>query len=527
MPFPQHSHLGSNLFDSLRKSPFREFICDYGLPQTKKFSRGITLSLSLLLCSYLNKRLGSEKFVGVVLPTGLGGVLANIALFLSGRVPVNLNFTLGKEINQEIIDRIGLQTLITASQMKKKFPEFPWSDKGIMIDEILKKFRSKRGLILVTYVWVLLLPKWVRSHFNVPRSGGSETALMLFTSGSSGKPKGVPLSHSNIRANCKQMFALQLFEENTRVLLNLPLFHSFGLSLGMIFSTLRGLVLVCTPSPLDSKLSVRAVREQKVEVLLGTPTFLRGYLKSAKKDDLQSVKYVVSGAEKSPISLSDQWEKEVGCQFLEGYGLTETSPAISFNLPGNQKRKGSVGRLLDGIECRVLDPDDGHETTLDTGGVLCFRGPNVFQGYWKDVDLSNRVLSSDGWFRTGDLGRVDRDGFLWIEGRVSRFSKIGGEMVPHAKIEEEILDVLNKSMGVEVSLVVSAARDEKKGERLMVLCTLDMNHRDVIQRLRDKGLPNLWIPKDYLTVPSIPTLGSGKIDWQKVRTITSKYLSNS
>lgn len=526
MSISQHNHLGSALFDSLRKKPFQEFICDYGLTPKKKFSRGITLSLSLLFSAYLTKRLGSEKLVGVILPPGFGGIWANLSLLLSGRVPVNLNFTLGKEINQEIIDRIGLQTLITASQMKKKFPEFPWSNHCILIDEILKKFRVKRWLVLLIYSMILVMPKWVRSHFNIPNAGNTETALILFTSGSAGKPKGVPLSHHNILANCKQMFALKLFKENSRVLLNLPLFHSFGLSVGMIFSTLRGLVLVCTPSPLDSKSSVRAIREEKVEVLLGTPTFLRGYLKTAQKNDFLSVKYVVSGAEKSPRALCKQWEDFVDCEYLEGYGLTETSPAISFNLPGNQKRKGSVGRLLAGIECRILDPEDGQITDSDRGGILCFRGPNIFNGYWGDDDLSKKAITPDGWFHTGDLGRIDCDGFLWIEGRVSRFSKIGGEMVPHTKIEEEIVKALDMISDQEVKLVVSAVRDEQKGERLIVLSTFEINTEGLKQNLKKVGLPNLWIPRAFLTVSSIPTLGSGKIDWQTVKKLASRHLND-
>jgi acyl-[acyl-carrier-protein]-phospholipid O-acyltransferase/long-chain-fatty-acid--[acyl-carrier-protein] ligase len=522
----QHHHLGSALFDSLRKKPFQEFICDYGLNPKMKFSRGVTLSLSLLFCSYLNKRLESEKLVGVILPPGFGGILANLSLLLSGRVPVNLNFTLGREINQEIIERIGLQTLITASKMKKKVPEFPWTNQCILIDEILKKLRAKRWLVLLIYTTVLIMPKRVRSHFNISTNGNTETALLLFTSGSAGKPKGVPLSHSNILANCKQMFALQLFEEKTRVLLNLPLFRSFGLSVGMIFSTLRGLVLVCTPNPLDSKSSIRAIREEKVEVLLGTPTFLRGYLKTAQKNDLLSVKYVVSGAEKSPGALCKQWEDFGDCEYLEGYGLTETSPAVSFNLPGNQKRKGSVGRLLGGIECRTLDPENGQITDSDRGGILCFRGPNIFNGYWEDTDLSNKTITPDGWFHTGDLGRVDRDGFLWIEGRVSRFSKIGGEMVPHSKIEDEIMNALDMTSDQEVKLVVSAVRDEQKGERMIVLSTFEINAEEIKQKLKQIGLPNLWIPKQFLTVSVIPTLGSGKIDWQTVKKLTSKYLSD-
>ncbi len=518
-----NSHLASKLFDSLRNAPFKEFICDYGLPLPKKLSRGMTLTLSLLFSSFLKRRLGPEKRVGVVLPAGLGGILSNLALFLSDRIPVHLNFTLGNQINKEIIQRTSLKVVITATPIIQRFPEFPWPKECILVDQILKDFINKRVLILFTYMMVLILPKWVHSRFDIPRIGGSKTAVLLFTSGSSGKPKGVPLSHCNILANCEQMFSLQLFEEDTKVLLNLPFFHSFGLCVGMIFSTLRGMALICTPSPLDSKLSLKAIREQKVEIILGTPTFLRGYLNLAKEEDLLSVKYVVSGAEKSPPGFSVQWENKVACEYLEGYGLTETSPAISFNLPGHQKREGSVGRLLQGIECKTIDPDSGNETNRQEGGVLCFRGPNIFSGYWEDEVLSKEVLGSDGWFRTGDIGRLDEDGFLWIEGRASRFSKIGGEMVPHAKVEEEILAVLNQPTEEQPNLVVCAVQDEQKGERLIVMSTFDINSKDLKLKLRDKGIPNLWIPRVFAVVQKIPTLGTGKLDWQSIRVLASKF----
>jgi acyl-[acyl-carrier-protein]-phospholipid O-acyltransferase/long-chain-fatty-acid--[acyl-carrier-protein] ligase len=278
---------------------------------------------------------------------------------------------------------------------------------------------------------------------------------------------------------------------------------------------------------LDSKLSLKAIREQKVEILLGTPTFLRGYLNLAKEDDLLSVKYVVSGAEKSPLGFNVQWENKVACEYLEGYGLTETSPAISFNLPGDQKREGSVGRLLQGIECKTIDPENSNETNSEEGGVLCFRGPNIFSGYWEDEVLSKEVLSSDGWFRTGDLGRLDGEGFLWIEGRASRFSKIGGEMVPHAKVEDEILALLNQPIEEKPNFVVCGVQDEQKGERLIVLSTFHINSNDIKLKLRDKGIPNLWIPRVFAVVEKIPTLGTGKLDWQSVRMLASELDKNS
>ena len=495
---------------------------DYGLPQKQKFSRGITLAISILL----SRRLGSftaRDHVGVVLPPGIAGFVANFALIFLGKVPVNLNFTFGNNENQKILDESNIDSVLTVSKLKNKLPDFPWPENVFLVDDFLLQVSGKPLVLFKILIHALLFPKHCSQHYQIHFKDCDQTSLLLYTSGSSGSAKGVPLSDGNILANCKQLFDLDLFKNKPTVLVNLPLFHSFGLTVGMIFSSIRGLPLVCAPSPLDYKLNLKIIKQEQIEILLGTPTFLRGYLKNAKPKDLDSLKFVVAGAEKSSETFRSRWEQSVGCEYLEGYGLTETSPAISFNLPKEGKRSGSVGRLLDGIECRTIDRETGLRTSLQEGGVLCFRGPNVFKGYWMDKEKSSAVLDSEGWFKTGDLGRIDEDGFLWIEGRVSRFSKIGGEMVPHAKVEEEILAVLNQPTEEQPNLVVCAVQDEQKGERLIVMSTFYINSKDLKLKLRDKGIPNIWIPRVFAVVQKIPTLGSGKLDWQSIRVLASKF----
>ena len=509
-------NLGMKIFQSLRSGPFRSFLIDYGLPRKRIFSRGVVLSLSLLLSRRIADQVVGQR-VGVLLPPGLPGFVANFALFLSGRVPVNLNFTLGPEINREILGSSGVESVLSASAMRKKFPHFPWTKNCFWVDEFLREIECKRFLVLQTCLLAWVFPKRAVRQFQIPSMGGEQIATLLFTSGSSGKPKGVPLTHRNLLANCCQLHDLELFRDQPGVLVNLPLFHSFGMTVGMIFTTLRGLSVVTTPSPLDHRLNIRSISEQRVEVLLGTPTFLRGYLKKAESGELDSIRYVVAGAEKSPFRFRARWEEKINCQYLEGYGLTETSPALSFNLPGSGKRCGSVGRLLQGVECRTIDPESGKETDREQGGILCFRGANVFTGYLGDEEKTKEVLDADGWFKTGDLGRLDTDGFLWIEGRVSRFSKIGGEMVPHGRVEEEIIAVLELCPTDEPILVVSAVQDEKKGEKLVVVCTQVVDQVRVKNGLMKKGISNLWIPRHFIEVNKIPLLPSGKTDWEKVR----------
>ena len=192
----------------------------------------------------------------------------------------------------------------------------------------------------------------------------------------------------------------------------------------MIFSTVRGLPIVCAPSPINHRLNLKAITKEQIEILLGTPTFLRGYLQQAREGELNSIRYVVAGAEKSSAKFRIRWESALECEYLEGYGLTETSPAVSFNLPGAGKKDGSVGRLLAGVECKTLDVESGKETDSLVGGILCFRGGNVFDGYWHDEDQTNAVFDADGFFKTGDLGRLDKDGFLWIEEEYHAFQRL-------------------------------------------------------------------------------------------------------
>lgn len=516
--------MGYEIFKSLRKKPFKPYLVDYGLSSTKVFTRGLTLALSLQLVNALRK-LRSPDRVGVALPPGLAGFVANFALLLSGRVVVNLNYTLGSGPNLEMMESARVSKILTASKMIQKFPDFPWPDDCFLVDDFLKVMAGRRWTLARTLIWSWFFPGRVIKQFEIAREGGSRMAALLFTSGSSGKPKGVPLSHANLLANCDQLYDLKLFHNQPSVLANLPLFHSFGLTVGMIFSTLRGLYLVTAPTPLDHKLNVRIIKEKKVRILMGTPTFLRGYLEKGSRSDLKSLDYVVAGAERSPRELRNRWERETNCEYLEGYGLTETSPAISFNQPGAARRCGSVGRLLEGIECKTIDPETRNCLPSHARGVLCFRGPNVFSGYLESSRDGRKDFDEEGWFVTGDLGRVDEDGFLWIEGRVSRFSKIGGEMVSHLRVEEEINKALDICPGDHPQLVVSSTQDQKKGEKLVVLSCMEVDFTKVRESFQRRGIPNLWLPRIFVKVEQIPVLSTGKVDWSEIRVLAEKQES--
>jgi acyl-[acyl-carrier-protein]-phospholipid O-acyltransferase/long-chain-fatty-acid--[acyl-carrier-protein] ligase len=230
----------------------------------------------------------------------------------------------------------------------------------------------------------------------------------------------------------------------------------------------------------------------------------------------------VEGAEKTPPPFREKWEKEVDCKYLEGYGLTETSPVLSFNVPGEGSRENSVGRLLPGVESKVVDADTKENLTDGESGILCFRGPNVFPGYLNQLEKTTEVLSEDGWFFTGDLGRIDGEGFLFIEGRLSRFSKIGGEMVPHEAVEEAVIKTLDLPDENDPVCVVVGMEDESKGERLVLLTSIDLAKDELRRNLAKAGLPNLWIPRDIRKVEAIPILPTGKLDLLEVKKLVAE-----
>jgi len=277
---------------------------------------------------------------------------------------------------------------------------------------------------------------------------------------------------------------------------------------------------VTYPNPLESVKCAALIERHSATIMLATPTFLRGYLKRAEREQFRSVKLLVTGAEKLPQELSDAFLAKFGIEVMQGYGLTETSPAASFNLPNRvpdaiqaSNRHGSSGRLVAGLAAQIRHPETGAPLTLHDKGMLWFKGPNVFEGYLDDPARTADVLQ-DGWFRTGDLARFDEDGFLFIEGRMSRFSKIGGEMVPHETVEAKIVETFGFSSEGERIIAITSAPDEAKGEMLVVLATREIAKSELHEKLSAAGLPNLWIPRHILLVPQIPVLASGKLDIQ-------------
>jgi acyl-[acyl-carrier-protein]-phospholipid O-acyltransferase/long-chain-fatty-acid--[acyl-carrier-protein] ligase len=510
-------HLAQACLRGLKRNPFRVAITD-GLDGTS-LSRGKLLGVAIALSRHL-KNVCPEGRIGIVLTPGKGGIVANLAVTLAGKIPVNLNFTSARDSIESSKEQAELRTIITARLLAKRLEDFPWTPQVIHLDEQLPKM--KKG-ILGWWILGLLLPsRALAGLLKLPRIGDHAEAVLLFTSGSSGKPKGVVLSHRNILANVSQFAVMLDAKKDELILASLPFFHSFGCTVTLWYPLIEGVRAASYPNPLEAGKIAQLVAKEGITVMLATPTFLRAYLRKAEPDQLKSIRLLITGAEKLPDELANAFQTRFGKEVLQGYGLTETSPVASVNMPTlttakpgqavqPSNRLGSTGKLVPGMAAEIRDPDSDEKKSLHETGMLWFRGPNVFEGYLNAPEQTSQVLK-EGWFKTGDIGRFDEDGFLFIEGRLSRFSKIGGEMVPHETIEQKILAALTIDEHSERFIAVMGVADAAKGEALVLLSTRELDLTTLRAALSGAGVPNLWIPKTIRRVEAIPVLASGKLD---------------
>lgn len=525
------SHLAYESFISLASRPRQELIVDRGL-QGRPMKSGFLLAVSFMLSRRLTDWTSKTR-VGILFPPGLGAYIANLAVVLAGKVPVNLNFTLGPSSAATCLQKADVDCLLTSERVQHKIPHFPWPEGGIIdLVEEMKSMPKVKALALIS--WIHLCPaKLLARILKIPNEGGELEAGLLFTSGSSGEPKGVVLTHRNILGNCAQIDATGLLPVSEKVIANLPIFHSFGFTVTLWYPLLRGCSVVTLPSPLEVKKVAEAIKADSATILIGTPTFLKPYMKHIEPELLASLKYVVAGAEKTPEGFADAWEARFGSVYLEGYGLTETSPVVSINTPsipdgvnypGNStegSRQGSVGRMMPGHAARILDPNTMKDIEVTKVGLLMLKGPNIFRAYLGEPKRTAEVKQGE-WFITGDLARFDEDGFLFIEGRLSRFSKIAGEMVPHGTVEDALIKAYNLFDEEQPMIAVAGRPDKAKGEALVLLAAMDLELEDVREKLNGAGLANLWIPREIKRVEVIPTLATGKLDLRQIQVLASE-----
>jgi acyl-[acyl-carrier-protein]-phospholipid O-acyltransferase/long-chain-fatty-acid--[acyl-carrier-protein] ligase len=513
-------HLAEECVRGLKRRPFATAVID-GTDHSD-LSRSKLLGAAAALSRYLQKEFSDER-LAVVLPASKGSMLANLAVTLANKVPVDLNFTMGRAANESCCRRANLRVAISATRFIERLKDFPWPERILKLDELLPPM--KRQIIFWWLVSILAPARLLLRLLQIPKKGGHAEAVLLFTSGTTGEPKGVVVSHRNVVGNVSQFRQMLDARKTDAILGSLPFFHTFGSTVTLWYPLIESVRIVTYPNPLEAAKCAALIEQYGLTFLLATPTFLRLYLRKAEPEQLRSLRLIIVGAEKLPLDLASHFEKRFDKKVFEGYGLTETAPVVSVNLPAPDTKKaaaqvqpssrlGSVGRLAPGIAAEIREAETDRKVSLFETGMLWLRGPNIFEGYLHEPKRTAEVLH-DGWLKTGDIGRFDEDGFLYIEGRLSRFSKIGGEMVPHEAIEQKIIELLELSGRDERPLAIVGVQDEAKGEALVLLSAVDIDLTELRKKLQEAGVPNLWIPKHVQRIEAIPVLASGKLDLKK------------
>jgi acyl-[acyl-carrier-protein]-phospholipid O-acyltransferase/long-chain-fatty-acid--[acyl-carrier-protein] ligase len=517
--------LPRSLIRTAHQYPFRFAMGDKRRPRMKW---GNALLSSIFLARRLRNVWAGQKMVGILLPPSVPGALVNFAASLSGKIPVNLNYTASNETLASCAQQCNLQTVITTKLLLEKLPlQVP--GKQILLEEVAARPRLTEK-IAALLLWFLPGPLLERALNSGKSQSLDDLATIIFSSGSTGEPKGVMLTHYNIMSNIDQMAQTFMLAKGDVLLGVLPFFHSFGFTVTLWLPAVLGVGVAYHPSPLDLTAVSELVRDYRVTFLLATPTFLQAYTRRCLPEDFGSLQFVVVGAEKLPEPLAVAFEDRFGIRPLEGYGCTECSPVVAvntrdFRAPGFRQvgaKRGHIGHPLPGVSVRIIDPETRERREVGTPGLLLVRGPNVMLGYLGKSEKTAEVLQ-DGWYTTGDIAAEDEDGFLTITDRLSRFSKIGGEMVPHIKIEEKLQELADS---VEKIFVVTGVPDGKKGERLVVLHTLSPDAlKPVLEKLANSGLPNLWIPRSnqFFQIEELPHLGSGKLDLRRVHEVALEH----
>lgn len=498
-------------------------LCDFS-DGAKKYSAAEILAAAVALSRRINRAEIGKRAAVAIAPSYLAFV-TNYACVFAGVNPININFTLGPVAAKSCFQTAKIETTFTAEYFKSKIdkanPQFPWSKSVVDVGKILSEIPAAEIDEIKNSV-KLGADKFVEK-FGIKKCGdNSAEATLVFTSGSEGSPKAAILTERNIIANCLQTKLIELFAEDDILLANLPIFHSFGLLFEAWYMAAHGQKTVTLHSPLDIKNNIRAVREMGITAIIGSPTFFRAYIKHAKPEDMKTLRMAIAGAEKTPIGFHEIWNAAFGDTYREGYGLTEASPVVGVNTKTKDfgwfstgTRKGSIGKLFPGMRAKILHPATLAEMPFGQQGLLAMQGANIFAGYLDNRAATDSALQ-DGWLVTGDLARLDPDGFLYIDGRVSRFSKIGGEMVPHATVEAALNTELKLADSDIPLIAISSRLDEGKGESLVLLAATDITLSQAKDALRRAGISNLWQPKHIVKIDKIPLLPSGKLDLKKI-----------
>ncbi|CAA6691358.1 MULTISPECIES: acyl-[ACP]--phospholipid O-acyltransferase [unclassified Lentimonas] len=461
-----------------------------------------------------------EQSIGILLPTGSASAMANIATTLDQRISVNLNYTAPPASVKSAQEQCEIRTVLTSRKFLEVLPELPLAENVLYMEDLLKDISS--GEKFRTFLKARIRP--ARILLGTKRIRPDEVTTILFSSGSTAEPKGVMLSHHNLLSNIESFRSVVSPKREDVMLATLPFFHSFGYTVTFWFPLISGITTACHTNPLEGEKIGKLAEKYKASILLTTPSFLLAYTRKIKPEQFANLHYVFTGAEKLQPRIASMFEKKFGIHPLEGYGATELSPVCALSLPNVEvdnleetgNREDRLGRALPGMAMKIVHPETGENLAPGEEGLIYIKGPNVMVGYLKKPELTQSVLH-DGWYDTGDIGLMDPDGFFAITGRLSRFSKLGGEMISHGAVEKALQEALK--LGPD-ALAVVAIDDERKGEKLCVFHNAaELNEDAIREMLKALDIPNLWKPnpKDWQLVDALPLLGTGKLDYRTMK----------
>ncbi len=468
-------------------------------------NRRITYSRALIASLILSEKLQKydRGFIGIMVPTSAGCILASLASLLSGRVPVMINYsTMAAQNCQFAQNKLAFKTIITSKALLEKI-QCPFVPGMIFLEDIMESISiiDKLHAAIRSKLPTAMLKR------TVAQGNEDDNLVILFTSGSEKEPKAVQLSHKNISTNVHSLEQVLEFNDKDVMLGNLPMFHSFGQTAHLWLPIYCGMTVVTYANPLDFKGVNDAVREEKVTIFAGTPSFFWGYLGKSNPGDYDSCKIILAGADKCPDALRKAFYEKHNKVILEAYGCTETAPGLALNTP-THNRPGSVGRMLPGVSLRVENHETGNECKVRETGKILVKGDNIMKGYFNDFENTSLAFRN-GWYDTGDMGWVDEEGYLWHVGRLKRFVKIGGEMISLIKVE----DVLEKLLPENTKCCVVEIPDQTKGAKIVAAITQPINEKETLKKMSEH-LPNIALPKQFVVIPELPQMGTGKIDFR-------------
>ncbi len=458
--------------------------------------------LRALILSHAFRRY-EHGMIGVMIPTSAGAMYSVIGALMSGRTPVMINYSTGAAQNCEMAQRrLAFRTIITSRALLEKI-KCPAVEGMVFIEDLAAAVSP-----------LAKLTGFLRASMSADRicryihpCKEDDPAVILFTSGSEREPKAVPLTHRNIAANIAGMHEVLEFGAADTILGNLPLFHVFGLNTHLWLPLTNAMTVVTFPNPLEFRAITAAIREESVTMMVGTPTFLSGYLQKSEPGDFATVRLLITGADKCPEALRAGFLERHGRVLLEGYGTTETSPVISVNTP-EHNRPGSVGKVLPNVQVRMEHYETGEPCAVNEIGKILVKGDSVMTAYFDDFEAT-ALSRRHGWYDTGDMGYRDEEGYLWHVGRLGRFLKVGGEMVSLVQVE----DVLQRHLGDTAECGVVEVADPVKGAKIVAAVTVKIDEKAAAARLAE-SLPRIAVPRQFVVLPFLPKMPSGKVDYR-------------